>query len=218
MSLALNLTAAGAIATYTDLIDALRDMADDASYPQDALDAAMRKAEAYFNRVLRVPDMEAVALLTVTTEYATLPTDFREMRAIRPVGDACRDLASMSPAALYMNYRGLSGTPAAYAIEGNRLRFAPIGSGTFDMLYYQAIPVLTISSPSNWLLDKHPDAYVAGAMFYLAIRERDSDMQNTASGLLTEIVDSIQTEGNSARWGAGPLKPQGIQQVCGGRA
>lgn len=218
MTLALDLTAAGSISVYSELVEAIRDMADDDAYPVASIDDAIRKSEAYFNRKLRVPDMEAIVTLTVTGEYASLPADYREMRAIRPVSDPCRELASMSPAALYMTYRGQAGSPVAYAVEGLQLRFGPVGNGLFDMLYYQAIPVLTDSSPSNWLLEKHPDAYVSGVMFYLALRERDGDMQNTASGLLNQIVGDIQAEGNSARWGAGPLIPQGIGQVCGGRA
>lgn len=218
MSIALDLTAASAIANYADLITAIRDMADDTAYPQASIDDAIRKSEAYFNRKLRVPDMETAVPLTVTGEYVALPSDFREMRAIRPVNAPCYDLASMSPAALYMTYRGQSGTPVAYAVEGLQLHFGPVGNATFVMLYYAAIPALTNEIPNNWLLDKHPDAYAAAVMFYLALRERDGEMQTTASGILDQIVADIQSEGNAARWGAGPLVPQGIQQVRGGRA
>ena len=113
MTLALDLTAAGSISVYSELVEAIRDMADDDAYPIASIDDAIRKSEAYFNRKLRVPDMEAIVTLTVTGEYASLPADYREMRAIRPVSDPCRELASMSPAALYMTYRGQAGNPVA---------------------------------------------------------------------------------------------------------
>lgn len=218
MTIALDLSAAGAISSYNDLIDEIRDMADDAAYSQDAIDRAIRKAEAHFNRVLRTPEMETIAPIVVTDEYAALPDDFLEMRAIRYAASPCRDLQSMSPAALYMTYRGQSGTPAAYAIEGTLLRFGPVGDATLDMLYYAAIPVLTNTTPSNWLLSKHPDVYAAATLYHIARRERDSDGQAQAGGEMQTILEAIQESANKARWGAGPLIPQGMTQVYGARA
>jgi hypothetical protein len=217
MTIALDLSAAGAISSYTDLVDEIRDMVDDASYSQDAIDRAIRKAEAHFNRVLRTTEMETVAPIVVTSEYAALPADFLEMRAIRYANDPLRDLRSMSPAALYMTYRGQSGTPCAYAIEGAALRFGPVGDATLDMLYYAAIPVLTNTMPSNWFLSKHPDAYAAATLYHIARRERDSDGQAQAGGEMQTILEAIQESSNKARWGAGPLVPQGMTQVCGAR-
>jgi hypothetical protein len=218
MSIALNLSAAAAITSYSDLIDEIRDMVDNAAYPQSAIDSAIRKAEAHFNRVFRTPEMETVAPLIVTSEYSNVPEDFLEMRSIRYAADPCRDLISYSPAGLYMTYRGVSGSPQGYAIEGQRLRFGPVGNATFDMLYFAAIPALTITSPSNWLLDKHADLYVAATLYHVARRERDSDGEAQAGNEMQEIIASIQTSSAKARWGSGPLTPQGIGQVAGGRA
>lgn len=217
MTIALDLSVSGSITSYGGLVDAIRDMADDETYSVSVIDAAMRKAEAHFNRVLRVPDMEVALPLSAASEYADLPLDFLEMRAIRTVGSSCQSLKSFSPATLYMQYRGRSGTPDAYAVEGNRLRFAPVGTVTCDMLYYAAIPALTDANPSNWLLRKHPDAYLAGALYHIARRERDSDGMAQAIAELNDIIDSISDAGERARWGAGPLAPQGTQQVRGAR-
>lgn len=205
------------IATYSDLVTEVRDMADDDNYSSSAIDSAIAKAEAHFNRVIRVPDMETATTIAVTTEFADLPTDFLEMRAIQPAGSPCYTLKSTTPAALYMDYRGLSGTPTAYAIEGKRLRFGPVGTGSFDMLYYAKIPALSASNTTNWLLTKHPDCYLAGVMYHLARRERDSDGQAQAVNELSEIIDAINVAGQAARWGAGPLVPQGMRQVRGPR-
>jgi hypothetical protein len=216
MSIAIDISAAGSISSYADLVSEIRDMVDDANYSQGAIDSAIRKAEAHFNRTLRTPDMENVATLNVTAEYIALPADFLEMRAIRNV-NGCFDLDSVSPAALFMRYRGAAGCPTAFAIEGQRLRFGPVGNATLDMLYYATIPQLTDAVPINWLLIKHPDAYLATALYHIARRERDSDGQQQAGTEMQTILDAITTSANSARWGAGPLTPQGISQVFGVR-
>lgn len=218
MSIAINLSAASAVDSYDALVAELRDQLDDDGYSQTAIDSAIRKAEAHFNRVLRTPEMETAATVVVSGEYGTLPADFLEMRAARYAADPCRDLVAMSPAALYQTYRGRSGVAEAYSMEGGRLRFGAVGDATIDILYFAKIPALTSTSPTNWLLDKHPDAYISACLYYIARRDRDSDGEAQAMNELGEIVDSIQQSSASARWGSGPLVPQGIMQVRGVRA
>lgn len=217
MSYALSLSIDGAISTYLELVEHLRDMADDAAYSRDAIDAAIRKAEAFFNRTLRVPDMEKLAELPVTSELTNLPDDFLALRAVYAAGDCVNQLTSMSPAAMRLSYRNVSGTPVAYAIEGRQIRVAPVDTADLTILYYAAIPALTDAVPSNWLLLAHSDLYVAGAMYHLARRERDADGLAQAAQEVSDIVASINLAGNKSRWGAAPLTPMGIGQVRGAR-
>lgn len=213
MAYALDLGVIAAVTDYDSLIAEIRDLIDDAEYSQPRINSAIRKSEAHFNRVLRVPDMETVGSLTLSGDTVPLPADFLEMRAIRPSSRPEGWMTGLSPAALYMTYRGLSGIPEAYAIEGSNLRIAPVGDGGVEILYYAAIPALTSDNQANWLLTKHPDAYISGAMYYLARRDVDPEGQQSALVELNGIIDAIQMAGNNARWGAGPLTPQGIMQV-----
>ena len=215
MSYAISLALDGAISNYGELIAHLRDMADDAGYSRDAIDASVRKAEAFFNRELRVPDMEKVAALAVSSATTPLPSDFLALRAIFATNEPCHRLRSMSPAAMMASYRQQSGTPMAYAIEGRQLRVAPFATSDLTLLYYAAIPALTDSQPSNWLLDAHADLYVAGAMYHMARRERDADGQAQAAQEVGDIISSVNAAGSRARWGAAPLSPGGIGQVRG---
>src|SRR4051812_25786862 len=111
MSIAIPTYAPGAISSYTDFIGEIRDMMDDADYSQVAIDRALRKAEAEFNRSLRTTDMESRAVFTVTDELTTLPEDFLEMRFIFVEGMPDAPLASMSPAGMLSTYYGKAGTP-----------------------------------------------------------------------------------------------------------
>jgi len=213
MSIAIPTYAPGAISSYAELIDEIRDMMDDADYSQEAIDRALRKAEAEFNRALRTPDMETRTVFTITDEITALPDDFLEMRYIFVEGMPDQPLASMSPAGMMSTYYGRAGTPVAYTIEGSALRVGPVGTAAVEMHYYQRIVGLSDAQVSNWLLRKHPDLYVAGALYHLARRERDTEGTVQAAQEVATLIAAIKQAAIGARWGAAPLVPRGIGQV-----
>lgn len=218
MTIALDLSAVGAIATYNDFVAHIRDMSDDVEYSRTAIDEALRKVEAHINRVLRVPDMERLVELSLSSGVMTLPNDFLGMRGIRLAGASLVDLRQTTPTALQWTYRGVSGSPQVYAIEGRQIRLAPLpDTATVDMLYFAAITPLTEAIQSNWLLDRHADCYVAGVLYHLASRERDDAAAAARGEEFVTILDAVSAAGNSARWGAGPIIPQGLCQVRGVR-
>ena len=217
MSIAISTYAPGTIATYRDLVAELRDLLDDADYDNLAIDRAIRKAEAQFTRELRVPEMEPRVVLVVNGPTVALPLDFRAVRLIRTLSTPPVLLQGVSPAAL-SDYIGQTGSPLAYAIEGKALRIAPVSNVTVELLYYAAIPSLSDNAVSNWLLQRHPDLYVSGAMYYLAWRERDSDGMAQAAQMTQTLLASINGEGQRNRWGGIPLVPKGMGQVSGVRA
>lgn len=213
MSIAIPTYAPGSITSYSELVTEIRDMMDDADYSQEAIDRALRKAEAEFNRSLRTPDMETRAVFTITDELTALPADFLEMRFIFVEGMPDQPLASMSPAGMLSTYYGRAGCPVAYTIEGSNLRVGPVGTAAVEMVYYQRILGLTDAQVSNWLLRKHPDLYVAGVMYHLARRERDAEGAAQAAAEVQTLTETIKQAAMSARWGAAPLAPRGLSQV-----
>lgn len=217
MSIAIPTYAPGAISSYSELIDEIRDLMDDADYSQAAIDRALRKAEAEFNRTLRTPEMETRALLNVVSEITPLPSDFLALRFIFQEGSPDRVLKSMSPAGMLAAYRGMAGCPEAYTIAGKELRVAPVGVTNLEMVYYRPLPALSDAQVSNWLLAKHPDLYVAGVMYHLARRERDSDGMAQAAQEVAMLTATIREQSQRERWGAAPLTPAGIGQVRGVR-
>lgn len=213
MSIAIPTYAPGAISSYSELVTEIRDMMDDADYSQEAIDRALRKSEAEFNRTLRTPDMETRAIFTINEELTALPADFLEMRFIFAEGMPDQPLTSMSPAGMLQTYYGRSGYPSAYTIEGSTLRVGPVGTVPVEMVYYKRIEALSDAQVSNWLLRKHPDLYVAGVMYHLARRERDADGMAQAAQEVATLIDSIKQAALAARWGSAPLTPRGVQQV-----
>ena len=217
MSIAIPTYAPGSITSYSELVTEIRDMMDDADYNQEAIDRALRKAEAEFNRTLRTPDMETRAVFTVSSDLTALPTDFLEMRFIFVEGMPDQPLASMSPSGLLATYYGRSGCPMAYTLEGGNIRVGPVGTAAVEMVYYQRILGLTDAQVSNWLLRKHPDLYVAGVLYHLARRERGEAGMAQAAQEVSTLMGSIQSSAQKARWGSAPLVTRGIQQVRGAR-
>jgi len=217
MSIAIPTYAPGSITSYSELVTEIRDMMDDADYNQEAIDRALRKAEAEFNRTLRTPDMEARAVFTVSGDLTALPADFLEMRFIFVEGMPDQPLASMSPSGLLATYYGRSGCPMAYTLEGQNIRVGPVGNAAVEMVYYQRILGLTDAQVSNWLLRKHPDLYVAGVLYHLARRERDEAGMAQAEQEVSALMGSIQSAAQKARWGSAPLVTRGISQVRGAR-
>lgn len=218
MAIVLDTSPAGAIASYSDLVTELRDLQDNDAYDGDAIDRAIRKAEAYFLRKLRLSDMEVAETLAVTDATASLPTACRELRSVVWLGAGCEyPLDNMNLAALASAYGGQSAAyPVAYAREGQTLRFGPVASGTARIVYYADLSPLSEANPSNWMLTKAPDLYVAGAQYYLCRRERDDAGAAAAIAEADGIIASLQEEAN--RLAGGNMIPQGIRQVCGGRA
>jgi len=217
MSIAIPTYAPGSITSYSELVTEIRDMMDDADYNQEAIDRALRKAEAEFNRTLRTPDMETRSVFTVSSDLTALPADFLEMRFIFVEGMPDQPLASMSPSGLLATYYGRSGCPMAYTLEGGNIRVGPVGTAAVEMVYYQRILGLTDAQVSNWLLRKHPDLYVAGVLYHLARRERDESGMAQAAQEVSTLMGSIQSAAQKARWGSAPLVTRGISQVRGAR-
>jgi len=213
MAIIVPLSIAGAIGNYTQLVEYLRDLSDNDAYEQVKIDTAIRMAEAFINRELRARDIETTVTIAPVAGLFTLPLDCGEI--IEIVRSDGYPLRGMTSSGLAEQYRDDSGPSVAFAVEGDQLRFAPSGADTMRMRYYRGIAPLTENSPSNWLLSRHPDLYVAGAMHYLAVRERDDSAAQLWISKASDILQSVQTE--ETRRKLTNLVPVGIQQVRGCR-
>jgi len=120
--------------------------------------------EARANRVLRVRRMEALATLAATDGTASLPDDFLALRRLTWLGDTGRELEYVHPSYLKMRYPdSAQGTPSHYTIEGDLITVKPVDETDLELSYYAKMTALTDAS-SNWLFNKHPDAYLFGSL------------------------------------------------------
>lgn len=212
-----------ALSSYTDLVAAIADWLDDPSLSAQA-DTFITLAEAKFNRLLRMPQMEATATLQVEaqSEYATFP-GVLEIKALSIVGDHGvtrydRTIQQTTLANLKDQYGGSYGCPEVYAVSGTHVYLGPIPKldTTFSLTYYSAIPQLTADNPSNWLLSIHPDVYLWGCLAAAELRGWNDERLPLVKGALDEALAEIQATGLKRQWGATPLRAMtGMRQVGG---
>lgn len=83
---------------------------------------------------------------------------------------------------------------------------------------YPYLAPLTSAAPTNWLLQRHPDLYVAGALYYCHVRNGSADQAAEALTAIQAFIQSIRASEIRSQWGRGPLIPTGIVQTRGARA
>lgn len=132
--------------------------------------------EARTNRRLRVRQMETTLSLTTSSGAVSLPSDFLERRSLVWNGNPLQQLEYVHPAMFADRYPVLqTGVPTEYTIKGSTLQVADYDdTQTLSLLYYAEIPNL-VTTATNWLMDAHPDLYLAGCMVeaYAYVKEYD---------------------------------------------
>lgn len=129
-------------------------------------------AEAQINRDLKLEQQIFQATISITGEFVTLPTGFRQERGLRLTSGSSRALDYIPPE--QMNERkavpaGYTAEPRHFTLGNQQFEFYPIPDKTYSaLLTYQAgIPPLA-SNTTNWLLTDHPDVYLYGALLHSA--------------------------------------------------
>ena len=138
--------------------------------------------EADFNRRLRIRAMEVVdSSFTIDSQTETLPTGFLQIRSfILTSATPDRVLSLMTPfhQADTQDYSN-SGVPRAFSIEGNNFRFSPAPDSTYTarLVYYKAFDSIDATTTTNTILEKFPDIYLYGALYYASTFIRGMDQQ-----------------------------------------
>lgn len=218
MAISLSVSSPGAIPDLATLKSTVADWLDrndlDAKIP-----AFVQMAEAMFNRELRCTEMEATTSAVVTTEDSSLPDDYLAMRSIYIESNPDKPLRAMSPTAIKHEFNGQTAPPVAYALVGGGIRLAPPPDSAtlLTMDYFAQIAPLSVFAPSNWLLQKHPDAYLYATLFHAEAHLDNATRAAQWKGLLDQVIDRINKTARNNRYGAGPLVPNATIQVRAAR-
>lgn len=160
-----------AISTYSELQTAIQNWLDNTNtIPVERAQEFIRLAEADFQRRLRVRENLVVTTgtLTATTATLALPADFGGIQSLTVTSNGYPDaLGQLSPDAAADAYAGYgNGVPEHYVIEGANLRFYPTPDSAYayGLWYWQRVAALSDSAPTNWVLTRHPDLYLFGAL------------------------------------------------------
>lgn len=145
----------------------------------------IRLAEAQFDRVLRTKEMMDRAQADATEQYIPLPPDWLQAKNVQRQTDG-KALSFMTLEELDAYRWKLTNKeipppsgPEYYAYMGDTIEFAPSPSTgqpvTIEMAYYRQIPKLDSENTTNWLLRKHPDVYLYGALTHTAPFLKDDE-------------------------------------------
>jgi hypothetical protein len=179
----------GAIANWlnrTDLGDAVADF--------------IVQAEATLNKVLRTRYMivESNPNLTVNAgqDRVAVPGDLIDILYVVDTADATHTLVKQVPDWMARQQRlrlKTPGVPLYYAIIGGNMLVCPVPAAntSYKVSYYQEIPPLTASNPSNWVLAHHPDLYLYTALMHAAPYLADDARTELFGQSIVKMVQSL---------------------------
>lgn len=205
-----------AITTYAELQTAIANnlarsdltsfMGDFIRMAEDALNYGSDAWEA-----IRVREMEAITTLTPVSGVAALPSDF--LQTVRLVTDNStrRPLTYITADMVDVYYPARqAGDPAHYTIIGTNLYAYPTTDGDLELTYYQAIPSLSDSATSNWLLAKSPGIYLRASltMAFDFIKDGSDEMAKQA-GMAKSLIAGLNRSDMLGRYARAPLTIRG---------
>lgn len=174
----------------------------------DQIPSFVALAHAKFNRELRVRDMQTRAQATTSGEYIAVPGDYLapyslELDAGSP-GNWGEPLVFISEDEATKRRHELVNQFRWYTIFGSS--FELIGAQptniNFNLKYYAAIPRLSATVQTNWLLTKSPDLYLYGALCEAAPYLKNDERLQTWATMRQQVIDAMNIESERA------LRPQ----------
>ena len=169
----------------------------------------IQMVEERLSRILRCPEMEEEAELSTTAERISLPTDFRQVRALYLDTDPRQELEPVSLGTLRTKYAcQTTGKPECYAISGGEIVFGPAPDDTYDAIltYYQDIPALSTDNETNWVISKHPSIYLYGTLLQAEFFGWNDERLPLIKSAQDEAIDELMEQGKRKQYGAAPLR------------
>jgi hypothetical protein len=200
-----------AIGTFAELKTAAANWLDRSDLT-DRIPEFITLAEARFNRVLRIRDMEtvstAISTAAGTREY-DLPTGFVQMREFHLTTDPITPLSYITPEIMSRIWAGSSrGKPEVFTVIADKVRLGPNPDAVYttSMLYYKKITALSDSATTNDMLTNSPDIYLYGTL----LEATPFIMQDERVGLwlaaFEKAVADIQNQDNKDRHSGSQLR------------
>jgi hypothetical protein len=197
-----------AITSYSDLKAAIRDNLVGHFISDDQAGVFVALAEDGLNRRLRIRQMVERVTGAITSQYYPLPADFIEPVNVTLMSTPNVPLRVITPDYADQQRGRLAGHPPAYfCMTGTDLEVvpAPLGSVTIELLYYSRIPALSADTPSNWLLSRASDLYLASALLQAAPYVMDPQRGAFWKGIGDAAEAELRAESDRALYGTSPL-------------
>lgn len=201
-----------AISNYSELKAAIAEWLNRSDL-EAVIPSFIALAEAQFNRDERLRTRESVVRATATfdQEYEALPADYLEMENLTVLDQPNPKRLQYITLNQYDEYKRsytAAGVPLYYTLVGNQVQLLPVpgDSYTVEMVYYAKIPALSTTNTTNWLLTKHPDVYLYGALIQAAPYLKDDERVGTWANLYERSVGDTAVADERASYAGAIIK------------
>lgn len=200
-----------ALSTYLELKESIQRWLWNRTDLVAVIPEFVRLCEAQMERALHVRETDKLVSLTTFEGEADLPCDFAEVRSLVEATDQRNEIQAV-PLSVLENRRDVSNPQVAeYAIAGKKLLVWPRRDTELTLRYRARFPHLELDDDVNWLLEKHPDAYLYGSLMQAAPYLQEDERVGTWGGLYRTAIDEINRDGVRARIGAqAVMQPNGV--------
>jgi hypothetical protein len=201
-----------AITNYTELKSAVADWLNRADLA-GVIPSFISLAESQFNRDERLRTRDAIvrATATIDEQFEALPSDYSEMQNFQINSQTPfrrLEFLTLNQMDEYKRDFTTAGVPKYYSIVGNQLEFLPVpgDSYTAEMVYYAKLTPLSDTNPTNWLLTKHPDIYLYGALIQTAPYLKDDERVGTWANLYERGLGDVAVSAERAMFAGSTIK------------
>lgn len=170
--------------------------------------------ESKLNRELRTGKMGGRAYTPLVTDqpWYEFPEDYLACRAIK-VHDLPLEYYTPQQMTKFV-YSGPSGPARYYTIEANQFRIHPVASkssqtgeeSNIEITYYQRIPALSDTNPTNWVLLNHFDLYNYGALAEAERYLKNDERVNMWKNEFTQALAEVDRADKRDRWTGTPAQ------------
>ena len=200
-----------AIGTFAELKTAAANWLDRSDLT-DRIPEFISLAEARFNRILRIRDMETVstAISTVagTREY-DLPTGFVQMKEFHLTTDPLTPLSYITPEMMTRIQAGSTkAKPEVFTIIADKVRLGPNPDAVYttSMLYYKTFTALSASNTTSDMLTNNPDVYLYGTLLEAEPFIMNDERVALWATAFKQAIDDIQFQDNKDRHSGSQLR------------
>lgn len=161
----------------------------------------VRMFEVRANRKLRHRLMGKRATALVEDQFVPLPVGWLEainvqVNALDPQPLEYKSMDFLD------EIRGSTSTGALryYTIVANTIELVPtpVGTTEIEMVYYEKIPFLSDTNPTNWLLTEAPDLYLFGSLMNAELYGVNDERVTTWATAMSEAMDALTSSSNAA--------------------
>lgn len=159
-------------------------------------------AEAEMRREINARGEVKTVDLDIEDDYWPLPCGFDGVISINGSGDGYRKINFVSSDVL--DQRTWASYDNSYTISGDRMYFGRAPGGV-KLRYRTLFSPLSTTNRCNWLLQKHPDVYLYGALKQTSMYLEDDARLASWANLFANAVDAVNQQAIEQSF-SGPIK------------